>query len=292
MKKNIVFYLIFLSMTVFGGNVARAVPLLPVIFSPAALQFATTPLGESSTFLTVTLQVRDTSVPFGPIRLQLSDPQHFEIVSDACTATTLGGSATCDVGIIFKPDLFGHYSSFLVVLDGAGDLGNFVPLEGIGAESGFPGPPGPVAEMTSVSLSADQLTFGSQNPGTTSAAQSVTLINTGSAPLRIQATTFGGDAPYNFARIDSCLPQLVNPGGTCNLMVFFTPINSEPAQAALASAANVTDSPLVINLGGNGGGTISGGACGLQPGASPSLPIFWLTLSYSALVFLWKRRLK
>jgi len=271
---------------------AVAVPLLPVTFSPAALQFATTTLGESSAFLTVTLRLREGVPDFGPIRLQLSDPQHFEIVSDACSASTLTGASSCDVDILFRPDLFGHYSSFLVVLDAQNNLGNFVPLEGIGAESGFPGPPGPLSETTSVSLSSDQLSFGTQAAGTTSAPQSLTLVNTGSSPLRVQATTFGGDAPFNFARIDSCLPQLVAPGNTCGIIVYFTPLAGNPAQAALAVAANTADSPLILGLGGNAGTAISGGGCAMGGEFPPAASLISLSLGYSFLVFLRWRRLK
>ncbi|MFO1462307.1 MAG: choice-of-anchor D domain-containing protein [bacterium] len=272
---------------------AQAVPILPLQFSPAAVQFGTVTLGESSSPSGVTLRLRNPAETFGPMRLQLSDPQHFQIVADTCTGSALSDAAECSVEILFKPDLFGHYSSFLVVVDEQGGLGNFVPLEGTGAESGFPGPPAPVAVDTSVAISAEQVVFASQSPGTTSAPQGITLINTGSSELRVQANTFGGDAPFNFARLDSCMPKLIPPGGTCNITTWFTPLTPDPALAALAIAANVADSPLVVALSGNGASlAASGGGCALAGGMPANSASPWLGLAYSLLVFGGLRRLK
>ncbi|MCC7345279.1 MAG: choice-of-anchor D domain-containing protein [Deltaproteobacteria bacterium] len=274
---------------------AEAVPLLPLQFTPAALQFGVVTLGDAFGTLTITLKLRDPATSFGPIRVSLSDPRHFAIDSDTCTGTTLSGAMECQVGASFSPDVFGHYSSFLVVLDEAGDLGNFVPLEGIGAESGFPGPPGPVATETTASLSADHLDFGAQAPGVLSGGRSFTLINTGGSDLRVPSTTFGGDEPFHFARIDACAPQLVPPGGTCAVTSFFNPLTADPAQAALAVTANVPDSPLVVALTGNGAApfpTPSGGGCALNPAAPGSGAAFLLGLAHSLLVLALSRRLK
>ncbi len=274
---------------------AAAVPILPLQFTPAALQFGIVTLGDTFGTLTITLKLRDPATAFGPMRLQLSDPRHFAVVTDTCSGATLSGAMECQVGASFSPDVFGHYSSFVAVLDEAGNLGNFVPLEGIGAESGFPGPPGPLATETTVSLSAEQLDFGTQPPGVLSGGQGFTLINTGSTELRVQSTTFGGDAPFNFARIDACAPQLVPPGGTCAITAFFNPLNADPAQAALAVTANAPDSPLVVALTGNGAApfpTPTGGGCALNPAATASESIVLLGLAHSLLVLALRRRLK
>lgn len=266
---------------------AQAVPLLPLQFTPAALQFGVVTLGDTFGTLLITLKLRDPATSFGPIRVSLSDPRHFAVDSNTCSGATLSGATECQVGASFSPDVFGHYSSFLVVLDEGGNLGNFVPLEGIGAEGGFPGPPAPLATETTVSLSADHLDFGTQAPGVLSGGQGFTLINTGDSDLRVQATTFGGDSPFNFARIDACAPQLVPPGGTCAVTAFFNPLTADPAQAAFAVTANVPDSPLIVALTGNGAApfpTPSGGGCALAPGATGSGAAFLLSLAHSLLL--------
>lgn len=274
---------------------AAAVPILPLQFTPAALQFGVVTLGDTFGTLTITLKLRDPATAFGPLRVSLSDPRHFAIDSDTCSGATLSGAMECQVGASFSPDVFGHYSSFLVVLDEAGNLGNFVPLEGIGAESGFPGPPEPLTTETTVSISADRLDFGTQAPGVLSGGQSFTLINTGSTDLRVQATTFGGDEPFHFARIDACAPQLVPPGGTCAITAFFHPLDADPTQAALALTANVPDSPLVVALTGNGAApfpTPTGGGCALNPATAHSGAAALLGLAHSLLVLALRRRLK
>lgn len=291
--KNALFVLLVFLLT--PVNLVRAVPILPLHFSPASLQFGNIPGGDSSPSVSVFLNLQDSGTSFGPIKLQLSDPHHFEVVSDTCSGVLLSGSASCQVDVRFHPGIFGHYSSFLVVLDEQGALGNFIPLEGTGTEEGFLAPPSPFVGQTQVSLSGTVLDFGKGSPGIASEAQSVTLINTGDIDLLVQATTFGGDAPYNFARIDACAPKLVPPTGNCTITAFFTPISNDPAQATLALSLNAPESPVLIELTGNGaapGPTAAGGGCSLQATGRPS-PVFLIAIfGYSALVLIRRRRLK
>src|SRR5947208_16765089 len=82
----------------------------------------------------------------------------------------------------------------------------------------FFGPSGPAPVA---SLSPTSLTFASQSVGTTSAAQTVTLTNTGSAALAINIVV----ARWGVAETNNCGGSLA-AGGNCSIRVTLTPTAS------------------------------------------------------------------
>jgi hypothetical protein len=77
-----------------------------------------------------------------------------------------------------------------------------------GADSGGGGggtPPASLSSAPAVTLTPTSLTFGAQEIGTTSAAQSVTVANTGTAPLFINSAATRGADPLDFTEVfDGC----------------------------------------------------------------------------------------
>src|SRR6185437_6863632 len=69
-----------------------------------------------------------------------------------------------------------------------------------------------------LTLSTTRLTFSSQTVGTTSAAQMVTLTNSGTATLTISGISASGD----YAQTNTCGASLA-AGTNCSLSVTFTP---------------------------------------------------------------------
>lgn len=102
----------------------------------------------------------------------------------------------------------------------------------------------PVAE---VALSSTSLTFAAQSTGSTSAAQTVTLTNTGSAALSITSIAASGD----FAETNSCSSSLA-PGANCTLSVTFTPTAGGARSGTLTITDNALDSPQAVSLTGTG----------------------------------------
>ncbi len=93
------------------------------------------------------------------------------------------------------------------------------------------------------------LSFGSQNVGTSSTSQQLTLANTGNGPLRIISLRTTGD----FSEADNCTsssPLAVS--GTCTANVTFTPTaaGSRAGGLSIANGANII--PAIIPLSGNG----------------------------------------
>ena len=104
-----------------------------------------------------------------------------------------------------------------------------------------------------IALSATTLTFPSQSLGTTSAAQTVTVSNTGTAVLNLTALTFGGVASAEFARAGTCqVGANVAAGGSCSLQVTFTPAASGARNATLTISHNAASGTSTLTLVGTG----------------------------------------
>jgi protein gp37 len=105
--------------------------------------------------------------------------------------------------------------------------------------------------VPSASLSTQSLTFSSEVTGVTSASQSVTITNGGSAPLQIYNINVTGANSGDFAATNTCTGALA-PQGTCTATVTFTPQSNGARNATLAIADNAPGSPQLVSLSGTG----------------------------------------
>jgi hypothetical protein len=94
--------------------------------------------------------------------------------------------------------------------------------------------------------------FGNQAVKTESAAQVVTLTNTGTAPLTISSTALTGANPSQFIYGTTTSCATVAAGGTCTFRVRFAPTVTGAASAAITITDNASGSPHAINLTGTG----------------------------------------
>lgn len=97
------------------------------------------------------------------------------------------------------------------------------------------------------------IAFGSQEVATTSAAQLVTVTNTGSAPLAIGTATLGGASPTSFVKAaDGCSNTNVPAGGSCQVSVAFAPTAVGSVSATLSIPDTSPTTPHVVTLTGSG----------------------------------------
>ena len=99
-----------------------------------------------------------------------------------------------------------------------------------------------------VNLSATALAFGNQTHGTTSAAKTVTVENSGSATLTFTSITATKD--YNIVN-NNCTGSLA-PGLTCTFGVTFSPTITGTDNGYVMITDNAGDSPQFITLTGSG----------------------------------------
>lgn len=110
----------------------------------------------------------------------------------------------------------------------------------------FPGS-GTSGGSASLTASPATLSFGSEIVGSTSAAQSVTVTNTGTAAAAISAVTAGS----GFAETNTCGSTLA-AGATCTASVTFTPTATGAASANLTVSSDATNTALTVALSGTG----------------------------------------
>ncbi len=196
----------------------------PVTLSPGAVEFGAGTVGEASAAQTVTLLASGTAA-VSVSRVAVSGPQadDFAITSDTCTGRTVSAGGACTVAVEFEPAAAGSDGASLVFADSADTSPQTVALQG-GSE--------PAVTV------AGTLSFPAQAVGVTSAAETLTVFNTGQAPLGIAGVAVTGPQAGAFAiSSDGCSGQTVAAGGSCSLSVTFTP----PANASDVATLTVTD---------------------------------------------------
>jgi hypothetical protein len=102
-------------------------------------------------------------------------------------------------------------------------------------------------ESAGISVTPGSLTFASQLVNTASAAQVVTLTNSGTALLSITSIS----APAPFAQTSTC-GSSVAAGGKCTIAVTFDPTVTGSQTGALTITDNATGSPQTVALSGTG----------------------------------------
>ncbi len=100
-----------------------------------------------------------------------------------------------------------------------------------------PAPPAPA-----VTLSATALSFGIVGVGNTSAAQTVTLTNSGAASLVISGVGITGSADFSISA-NTCAAATVAPGAACTTSVIFRPSALAARTATLTYTDNAANSP-------------------------------------------------
>jgi hypothetical protein len=99
----------------------------------------------------------------------------------------------------------------------------------------------------SLTLSGSISDFGSLDSGFTSAAQSLTLTNSGNAPLNIRSTTTTGD----FAATNTCSAS-VAPNASCTVLITFKPTATGARTGLLTIVDDAISGEVMIALSGTG----------------------------------------
>ncbi|MNR71694.1 hypothetical protein D3C71_23270 [compost metagenome] len=214
----------------------------------SAVSFPNTVVSASTT-LTSTLQ----NTGIGPISVTTPSAASvtgtdFSFVSTTC-GSTLAAGATCNVSVKFSPSAKSARTGTLTVATGAGT--KTAALSGTGLQG-------------TVSVAPSSLVFDAQQTGTKSSNKTVTVTNTGTAPLTVTSVRFElGTSVY--AQSNTCSTALA-VNGTCTISVSFTP----------PSAGSHLETISVVTNGSNNG-SISVTGTGQAPSATLTAPTFSAT---------------
>jgi len=167
------------------------------------------------------------------IRRLTSEPP---FISTSDCGAALDAGASCTVSVTYAPinevatgggtSAPRQDTGSLVIESDAATSPDVVQLAG-SAEAVAVANPASSAVLAAYDLSESALTFASTAEGNVSAAQTVTLTNTGTATLHISSVL----VPTDFSASSTCVTLL--PGDACNISVQFTP--GDLSQAAIRS---------------------------------------------------------
>lgn len=213
--------------------------------SPAALTFSQT-VGSTSAAQNVTISNSGTAA------LSLAG---LSLTGAAATDYALAGGGTCSVGgsvaaggscvvrITFTPAASGTRSAALSIAHNATGSPSSVTLSGTGT----------AAPQPAISLNATSLTFPATVVGSTSAAQSVTITNSGTASLTLSGLTLSGTSASNFTRGGTCSTSAsLAAGATCSVTLSFTPSATGSRTATLTLVSNASNGTATLALSGTG----------------------------------------
>ena len=160
--------------------------------------------------------------------------------TNRCTQP-LGERESCAIRIDFAPRAAGQQRADLIVTHNAADSPQRILLSGTGIVPASP----------AIAINPGELQFGNQIAGTTSQPRTVTLSNTGAAPLAIRALSIEGNNAGDFAMTGECASREIAPRGQCQVALRFAPRGSTGKRSAtLVVHHNALGSPHRLILGG------------------------------------------
>jgi hypothetical protein len=181
--------------------------------------------------------------------------------------TNLSAGSSCTVNVKFTPTARGTRAGTLSLNSNAPGAAPSVSLSGSGIAS-------------IAGLAPSSLTFASQTLGTTSAAQTITLTNSGDATLNITSIAASGD----FAQSNNCTAVLAT-SSSCSINVTFTPNATGTRSGTLTIADDsLTGSPQTASLSGTGApaSTATSVASSLNPSTFGQTVTFAATVQVSS----------
>ena len=204
------------------GNVAGGQLTIPlsgtglapptIVLTPGSLTFAGTLVGQPSSpqYITIANTGGEPTAMTGE-----SVTGNFSFSANTCS-NALAANSSCTVGIVFTPTASGNLAGQLTVVDAVGT--QTAALSGTGQT------------VATDALSPLSLTFGSQQVGTVSAAQQVTLTNGGDQPLTSIAVSVTG---ADFNAVSNC-GTLLQSHASCSIAVTYAPTVAKSETASLA----------------------------------------------------------
>jgi MYXO-CTERM domain-containing protein len=206
--------------------------------SPANISFSPVTIGQTSSALSTTItNTGTTSLQLSSINLSSPD---FVLAGGTCNSgASIAPNANCTVAITFRPSAAGARSATLALNHNATGGSSQVGLSGTGN----------LAPQASIAMSASTLSFANLIVNTLSDAQTVTITNSGQAPLSFTALAISGANASSFQLSGTCSTQTPVPvGGQCTLSVKAQVAQAGTASAAIQVQSNASNGIAVLNL--------------------------------------------
>jgi hypothetical protein len=165
-----------------------------------------------------------------------SDASDFSFTNN-CTVS-VAPAANCTILLVFSPIAPGQRTANLMITDDAPASPQTLLLSGTG-----------IAAIPAITFSATALSFSPPNTtqGTSSAAQTLTVMNSGNATLHISSVSLGGSNPADFSLAGNCTAS-VAPAANCTISLIFSPIATGQRTASVVIVDDAPGSPQTLSL--------------------------------------------
>jgi Abnormal spindle-like microcephaly-assoc'd, ASPM-SPD-2-Hydin len=211
-----------------------------ISLSPSSLAFPPTAVGGTSVAQTITVtNTGTTALTVSSYSFNGANASSFLITAKTCL-TSLAVGASCTLSIAFDPTADGALTASLAATDSASGSPQTVALSGTGG-------------ISTISLSPSSLAFPPTAVGGTSAAQTITVTNTGTTALTVSSYTFTGANASSFLITTKTCSTSLAVGANCTLSVAFRPTANGAMTASLAATDSASGSPQTVALTGTGG---------------------------------------
>lgn len=217
-------------------SVPRPSPV--VSLQPTSISFGNQNVNTTSSAIASTLTNTGTAT-LSIASINITGANGADFAQTNTCGSSVAAGANCTISVTFTPSAAGTRTASVTITDNAGDSPESVALSGTGI--GVP----------QVTISPSTVAFGNQNVGTTSAAQNISVSNTGTAALSITSIILGGTNPGDFAETTTCGASLA-AGSSCAISVTFKPTAAGSRSASVSISDNASGSPQSIALSGTG----------------------------------------
>jgi 6-phosphogluconolactonase (cycloisomerase 2 family) len=230
------------TVTLTGNGIAGQLML-----TPNPLNFPDTPVGRLSSPQTLTItNTGPATVRFTAISVGGANAVDFQITNNQCqtpTSGALSANASCTIGFTFNPQAAGARAATLTIASDAAGSPQTVALTGNGIAG-------------QLRLTPNPLNFPDTVVSTPSAAQMLTVTNTGPATVRFNAISLGGANAGDFQTTNNqCQTPTsgaLSTNASCTIGFTFNPQAAGARTATLTIASDAAGSPQTVTLTGNG----------------------------------------
>ncbi len=221
-----------------------AVPAAPIaVVTPATLTFATQAVGTTSGTQSVTLtNTGSAALNLSSLAITGSNAASFGFYAGGAKACPLpsgpvAAGADCTILVDFIPQSSGAVTATFSFTDNANGSPQTVALSGTGIAS------------TEVSVTPDNVAFGTQTEGLTSAPVGITLTNTGNSVMAISKIAVSPAGAAEFAETNNCAATL-GPKSSCLINATFSAQQAGSWTATIFLTDDAVESPQAISLSG------------------------------------------
>jgi hypothetical protein len=216
-----------------------------VTLAPSSVSFPNQTVNTTSTAQAVTVtNSGPNALTISSIAVTGTNPGDFAQTNNCpLSPTTIAVNGFCTINVTFTPSAASLRSAAISITDNGSGSPQSVGVSGTGT---------PVP--STVTLAPSSVSFPNRTVNTTSAAQAITVTNSGPNALAIGSIAVTGTNPGDFAQTNNCplSPAAIAVNGFCTINVTFTPSAASLRSAAISITDNGSGSPQPVGVSGTG----------------------------------------